>query len=286
MKRFIFGRPPALDCRWSFEAPGDIWRIIPTASGQILGEVRLHQDKRVSFFCLEEKGGATLWEDRRFDEPWWIGIEAVFDGVLILHTYEKPDMPQHRDMIAVDLLTGGDLWKIKDVTYWFVAGSSVYSYRQQFESKAVYEHDIRTGELVRSFDESLPEFSAIRLKAQESFQTGPLTLPAPYAAGEDLMVDGQTERWIPPESLGMGVESLRHDDYLLMSYYEAKVRTRSGRPELDNSLRIVDLTKGTLIHDEILASSVPAPVPDTFFVREGKVISIKDLRSLRAHVLP
>lgn len=81
------------------------------------------------------------------------------------------------------------------------------------------------------------------------------------------------------------MESLELDNYLLVSYF---VRTgdEQQRPAFDNHFRVVASANEKLLHDEVLAKSVPAPVPDTFYVRAGMVISIKDLTVLRAQILP
>ena len=279
-------RRPSLERLWSFEASGSIWRIIPLESGRILGEVRLHQEKRASFFCLMEKTGAVAWKDREFDETWWIGIEAVARGILILHTYEKPDLPEHRGMIALDVETGRELWRVPDVTFWFLTENRVYAHRRSFEARVVQEIVLSTGELVHTLDDALPELAQIRRAAEESIQTGEIALPAPSTSGDDPLLDRFVTQWAGSEGGVTGVESLRLDDYLLVSYYLPTGAKEHQQPRFNNHFRVVDLRKQKLIHTEILASAVPAIVPDTFYVRDGAIISIKDLRTLRAEVLP
>lgn len=285
MKRFWLGRQPALEQRWSFDAQGAIWRIIPLATGQIIGEVRRREEQRVSFFCLEEQSGRLRWSDRELEEPWWLGIEAAAHGVVILHTYEKPDLPQHRDMIALEVESGRELWRLPEVTFWFLTEQHVYAYRRRFEANTVQEFSLLTGELSRSFEEDSEEVAAIYQSAQESLQTGNILLPIPSPVGEDPAVDRLLERsGLPPEGVA-GVESLRLDDYLLVSYYVPGTGDRR-ETVFQNHFRVLDVRTDTLIHQEVLARSVPAPVPDTFYVREGVVISVKELTLLQALQLP
>jgi hypothetical protein len=272
--------------RWSFEASGTIWRIVPLASGQILGEVRQHQEKKASFFCLDERSGTVAWKDREFDEPWWIGIEAVSKGTVIFHTYERPDMPVHHDMIAVDLQSGREQWRVPDVSFWFLTADRVYAYRPQLQTRIVQEIVLATGEVARTYDENSSELVGIRGGARENFEMGDILLPVPSQGGEDEELERFTAQWERAGGGVTGVESLRLDDYLLVSYYIRTSGAGEQKPQFDNHLCVVDLRRGTLVHREILASSVPAPSYDTFYVRNGAVISVKDLRYLRAQILP
>jgi len=285
VKWFWPGRRPSLKLHWAFEATGTIWRIVPLGSHHIVGEVRQHEQKRVSFFCLDEQTGHVEWKDRTFDEPWWIGIEAATHHMVILHTYEKPDLPQHREMIAVDLASGRELWRTSDVTFWFLTSTHVYGIQQRFESRVIQEIVLLTGEVVRSFDEMSPDLSRIRASAEANIQTGDIALPLPAVLGEESERNRRLARWCGDSREVTGVESLELDNYLLVSYY---VRTgdEQQRPAFDNHFRVIDSANEKLLHVEVLASSVPAPVPDTFYVRAGKVISIKDLTVLRAQILP
>ena len=281
-----FGVRPSLEMIWSFDAGGNVWRLIPTATGHIVGEVRRPDQRQTSFFCLDESSGKTLWRDRAFDEPWWIGVEAVAGEVVILHTYEKPDMPQHRAMIAFDLRSGRELWREPDAAFTFVSGTSVYGVRRQLGMSSVVEIDVRTGEVLRSLDEALPEFGELRKNAAHSIPMGEISLAAPYEPGSDPDCDRALNRSILRTQSATGLESLRMDDYLLVSFYVQTASREGQRAEFANHFRVVDVGSTKTLHDEILARSVPAAVPDTFYVRNKAVVSVKDLHIVRAHRLP
>lgn len=280
-----FGLRPSLELAWSFDAGGIVWRLVPSATGQILGEERRNEGKRASFFCLDEASGTTLWRDREFDEPWWIGIEAVAGGIAILHTYEKPDMPQHREMIAIDLRSGREIWREADAAFWFLSGTSVYGVRQQLGPRTVSELDLKSGKRIRSLDEGLPELGDLRKNADDSIQTGDISLPCPHVEGSDPDVDRILGRSILRTQGTTGVESLRLNDYLLVSFFIPTAGGEARQPEFVNRFRVIDLRNGRTLHDEVLAGAVPAPVPDTFYVRKGVVVSVRDLTSVRAHRL-
>ena len=280
-----FGLRPNLERIWSFDAGANVWRLIPSATGHIVGEVRNHEKKQASFFCLDESSGRALWRDRTFEEPWWIGVEAVTGDVIILHTYEKPDMPQHRAMIAIDARSGLEIWREPDAAFVFLSGASVYGLRQQLGMRSVVELELRTGTLVRIFDETVPEFGELRSSATPSIDMGQIELAAPYEPGSDPACDSAVNRSILRNLAATGLESLRMDDYLLVSFFVQSAGGKGLRSEFENHFRVVDLGSGKTLHDEILARSVPAPVPDTFYVRHGAVVSVKDLHVVQAHRL-
>ncbi len=285
MSWWSLGRRSTLERRWTFEAGGTIWRMIPLASGKIVGEVRRQEEKRASFFCLDESTGQHEWKEREFDEPWWIGIEAAAYGILILHTYEKPDLPRHKAVIAVDAQTGRELWRMSEAAFWFLTTTHVYATTARIDATHVLEIDLISGAIVRSFGEDAPELVEARRAAVDHIQTGEIVLPAPFVRGSDPSLDERLRRAGVDLDMATGVESLKHDDYLLVSSFAPQGVT-GGSTAFDNQLQVLDLATGRLLHREFLARSVPAPVPDTFYVRGATVVSIKDLSILRAHNLP
>jgi len=102
-----------------------------------VGEARDQDQKLVSFFALNAQSGVPLWRDLRLDEPWWAGIEAASDGVVLLHRFATPDMPQHKGILALDLKSGAQLWENRDVTFWFIRDGSVVAHRAVFEKRIV-----------------------------------------------------------------------------------------------------------------------------------------------------
>jgi hypothetical protein len=43
-------------------------------------------------------------------ERWLTGIEAIYNGVLLLHYYKHESGPEHKTIIAVDATTSAELW--------------------------------------------------------------------------------------------------------------------------------------------------------------------------------
>ena len=87
MSLFGFLKDQKLKPTWEYKVDGLIWRVIPAESGKIVGEVRNVTKKATSFFCLNQMTGEVFWEDLKFGERWWIGIEAIHKDVILLHGF-------------------------------------------------------------------------------------------------------------------------------------------------------------------------------------------------------
>src|SRR5215510_2177296 len=111
------GRKGRLTPAWKFDSGGTIWRIHPTDSENIIGEVRDLERKKTTFFCIDRYSGEVRWEKRSFVDDWWVGVETVRNGKVFLHGYVVPDLPGHKSIIAVDITTGNKVWENEDLTF-------------------------------------------------------------------------------------------------------------------------------------------------------------------------
>ena len=134
---------------WEFTTQGDIWRLHPASGGRLVGEERDAVRKAVSFFCLDLTAGKPMWAGRNFGEPWWTGIEAVHEETVIIHGFATPDLPEHRGVAAVDLVTGDLLWQDAAIAYWGATGDCVYAGRVARGGMISEEIEIRTGRVGR-----------------------------------------------------------------------------------------------------------------------------------------
>src|SRR3989304_2231091 len=111
MKLFSLFKAGKIRPAWQYKTDGQLWRILFSESARIVGEDRNEEKKEVTFFCLDEMSGEVLWNRVRLKEHWWIGIETLYDGIVYLHEYVKPDLPQHHKIIALDLESGERPWR-------------------------------------------------------------------------------------------------------------------------------------------------------------------------------
>ena len=71
---------------YQFKLP--VWRLeIDALSKIVFIEVRDQSDKKVSFASINLETGKVLFDELQTEERWLTGIEAAYDGILLLHNY-------------------------------------------------------------------------------------------------------------------------------------------------------------------------------------------------------
>ncbi len=88
-----------------------IWRLeIDELSSIMAIELRNQPEKEVSFAAINLQTGELYFEDYKTPERWLTGIEAVYDGVLLLHHYKHESGPEHKAIVAINITTQKELW--------------------------------------------------------------------------------------------------------------------------------------------------------------------------------
>src|ERR1700760_3655745 len=94
---------------YQFKSP--VWRLeIDALSKIVFIEVRDQSDKKVSFAAINLDAGEILFDELFTEERWLTGIEAAYDGILLLHNYQSEATPVHKGLMAIEGTTGEILW--------------------------------------------------------------------------------------------------------------------------------------------------------------------------------
>jgi len=266
---------------WTYTADGMLWRLFCVKEGRMVGECRDQERKTASFFCLDENSGLPLWKNLQLEETWWVGIEAVLGDTLILHTYAKPDMPQHRGIRAFHVATGAPLWRNDESTFWFGVEERLYAYRDLFEKRVGHEFDLKSGDLLRTFDESLQELNELRQRAAEIQDCEGLVLPQPFereSSGPEMQsLFDKALRGAEPAG---GVDVVQEKDVVAFSYYVRSQKDRNEKPTFENYLCVFRVPGEALLFSEVINGNLAFPVPDTFFIRGSRLLFLKNQQSL------
>jgi len=277
MKLFDRFTGASLKPSWEFKTDGLVWRLVPAPGGLLLGEERDIERKSVSFFALDQTTGSPLWQKVTFNEQqWWIGIEAVCDGVVLLHTFASPDLPGHRGITAVDIRLGQALWSSPELAFFALRGTSLYVTRA--ERPLLLNVDLHSGQLKRELQpgEKIPP-------APEGEFAGGVVFPFPVdLRSEQSDLAASLRRSIREESLAGPVEVVENGPFVVCSCHEQMETSAEGRPQFHNVLRIVDQGSGRVIFAVTLNPAVTTIVPESFFVRENFLVYVKDRRTITA----
>lgn len=280
---FTLFRSKQLKPIWEFSTGVLIWRIFISSQNTIVGETRNQEAKSTSFFCVDARTGKSLWKGIEFNEPWWIGIETVYDKWIILHRFARPDMPEHRGIHMVELATGKLLWRNDELTYWFVHDQKLYAYKYTFEKRLGYEIDINTGTVLNEYADNLDVFHELRRQVLQKESEGiqSTTFPELY---NQRQVDSDVATIIQQITGGNvlegWIEYLLRSNILLVSYYQKE--NSSASATLENIFTVYDTELRETRFNEIIVKRVQVPSPDTFFLKDEFVYFIKNQNTLTA----
>jgi outer membrane protein assembly factor BamB len=280
MKLFSLFKDRKIKPAWQYETDGQLWRMLFSDSGRIVGEDRDEEKKEVTFFCLDEVSGKVLWNHVSLSEHWWIGIETLYDGIVYLHEYVKPDLPQHKGIIALEIESGTILWRNDELLPLFVAHDNFYAAKETFEKRVYYELNTRTGEIQREFSQS--DENPDPSRREKGIGNQDIVFPEVIDNGiEDANRLWETIRSHCDVKKVVGnIECIQREDLLFFNYHERVSNLSADPPILKNIFKVVDTKWNQVVYSEPLNERVLAPAPDSFFLKGLQLFYVKNKNRL------
>jgi len=268
---------------WRYRANGTIWRVVPTDSGKFVGEDRNVEQKHASFFCVSQSSGEVLWDSVEFAERWWISIEAVHRDVVLLHSFAKPDLPEHKGVFGVDLLTGTKLWTNDDCKFLVAVDDLVFVSKETLEGCTILELDYRTGAILRSWGNNAQVVKDAKNRAASGVSAN-LEFPVSLERLHNGETEGATivRRHCANKVIVGDIEVLSHDSAIVVNYHERAGSQKDPGVSLKNVLTILERESGNVLFHDTLNENVQAFVPESFFVRDNTLYYIKNHNTLTA----
>ncbi len=235
---------------------GIIWRIeIDEITNALCLEVRNKEDKQVSFASFDLLKGAINFKDLTTPERWLTGMEAVYNGVLLLHHYQSEKSPVHKAVIAVDIITGAILWS--NYTYGFdsLSMNGPVVYNTQVLPKKLLLTDIKTGTTLRSFE------PLIDIELNNNI-VAPNLLPS-SALPQQLKV----------EPHGNIIHYLKHNKLIIVSLHTF------NQGMLQQHIYI--LNGDELIYQDIVNTDIQKLQPEAFILHKNYLIYIKNRSEIK-----
>jgi len=235
--------------------PGVIWRMeIDSLSETIFLEIRDTADKKVSFASVNLLSGKPNFTGFTTPERWLTGIEAAYNGILLLHNYQSEGAPVHKDIIAVDN-KATICWS--NYTYAFdhltINGPVVYSV--QIQPKKLFVADIKTGTAIRPYELAIDT-------EPENYIEVPQILPSP-----------RLKQILPVEPYGDIIHYFEHNNLRIVSLHSLKAE------QLKQHLYIID--DGVIVYDDLLNAGIQKLQPESFIIYKNSLIYIKNKSELK-----
>jgi len=231
---------------------GAIWRLeIDELSDTIFIEVRNEAEKQVSFASLDLIDGKLNFKGLTTPERWLTGIEAAYDGVLLLHNYQSASGPAHKGLMAVDAITGETLWSNYNCAFDHLTTSGPVLYETNFHPKKLFLADIKTGATARIYEPFIyPELKN--------------NITAPEIINADIL----PANLYPLPPFGNSVHYLQYNNFRIVSLHTLQAG------QLKQYLFVMDGVNK--IYEDLLNADIQKLQPEAFILHKNRLVYIKN----------
>ncbi|MCP5063033.1 MAG: DUF4905 domain-containing protein [Ignavibacteriae bacterium] len=265
---------------FSFSDKKQIWRLLIDNNDKLFVETRDIDEKEVFFHCFDLTKGKKIFKNFQMEEKYWIGIEAVKDNVILFHKFIKPDMPEHKQIIAVDIIERKTIWKNLDYSFLTILENKIYAFKQLFEGREFFALDYSTGEVIEELGRDVNVMNDIINKAREAENFSDYK----YPESVNEYLDENTKSIIAKETensvITGDIEVLQFEDILLFNYH-SKVEGNW----INNNFIAYSLDKNKILFAETINKNLNAYVPDSFFIYKNLVILLKNKNEIEVYIL-
>ena len=267
---------------YSFSNNRQIWRLLPTDTEKLIIEERDTENKEVFFNCLGIINGEKIFSEFQLEEKFWIGIEDVKNDIIYFHKFVKPDMPEHRGIIAFDINSKNIFWENSEYSFLFTDDDKIYCYKSLFEGRNFFTINSSTGELIEELGSDVSEINKFRdaVISRRSYED--YIFPKTYYSNDQvpekiLKIFSALKN---EKVIAGNIEYAIYDEVLFFNYHEVL-----DNGLLRNILKSINLKNNQLIMDELLISETRAFVPDSFFFRQNLMFLLEEKNRLVVYEL-
>jgi hypothetical protein len=233
---------------------GAIWRLeIDSLSDTIFLEIRT-TDKQVSFTSISLLSGKTKLNQYTTPERWLTGIEAAYNDILLLHSYQSETAPTHKGITAVDA-NGQVIWNNYTYAFDHISVNGPILFNTQLQPKKLFVADIMTGAYIRKYEETIDTELENYLSFPEPSQ--PALLPDALSTDAHLNI----------------VHYLDYNNLRIVSLHALTAG------QLKQHLYILDGTH--VVYEDLLNADIQKMQPESFILYKNSLIYIKNKSELK-----
>jgi len=250
---------------YRFDNKRQIWRIIPTSTGQLIIEEREPEKKQAYFHCLTLESGKKLLKDFQLDDKFWVGIETIRDDIIYFHKYAKPDMPKHRGIFAYGIKSQDLIWENPELVFQFLFGDKLYAFKERFEGKYYYSINPLNGEIIEEIGENYDLINNLRSESLIEEDSKGQLFPQIFeteSVADNRAIDSINSLRNHIVISGK-MEHILKNDLLLVSFHEV-----NSKGTFNNLFKAVDLSTGKYILEEVINKETNLYLTDSFFIKD------------------
>jgi hypothetical protein len=234
---------------------GVIWRIeIDSLTDTVFLEIRNEANKNVSFSSINLTSGKINFTDITTPERWLTGMEAGYDGILLLHNYQSENTPVHKGIIAIDN-KGTLCWSNYTHAFDHLSVNGPVLYNVQIQPKKLFLADITTGTFIRTFEPQT-----------DVYIEDHIIMP-------DISSSSRLEQNLPVEPYENSICYLDHNNFRIVSLHSFKAK------KLRQHLYVMDGTR--VIYEDLLNADIQKMQPEPFIIYKDSLIYIKNKSELK-----
>lgn len=257
---------------------GTIWRLFPdTAQNLLTIETRNYDDRTVSFFSLDIVASHISHLTSHISEPWWIGIEDAYNGLVFFHHYNHIQFSNHIGIICFDVAAQKIRWERKELVFYKLTADAVIAIKQSKEHSDFVKLSLHSGEIIAE----IPEINSLNEVLLNFVELRNTAIVHPSVFTEEDQNFGTVSQFTQKRLSVVAahtIEYLEHGDYMFVSFYIFENGLYTNR------LLVVTLA-GDILLDEVLAKDQQGVGVRTYFVWGNKLIFIKSKNELIVYEL-
>jgi hypothetical protein len=270
---------------WVFNQKGNLWKFVFGGKEFIAGETRDLEEKKLYLFTLEIQTGKRLLKEFSFEDGnYWVSIEGASSKILYLHRFEKPELPYHKNIIALDLKSGRKLWENEEYQFYFSTEETLFGVKQKFEKADLVEINITDGKVLRQIPEE--EYAAIldmKRKSDDDLYTEYYDYPKSVSLYPPYDYAGEIIRAAITNAEGE-IEYILKDGKLFFNYYKpGDINIKDiTQKHYKNIFCIFDVTTGEKLYEDVLNERSSFNVPDNFFCKDNFLYYLREKKDIVA----
>lgn len=254
---------------------GNIWKVrIDTKLHWAVIEVRNGAEYTTSFYVIDLTTQKEIVQNWILHEPWLIGIEDIHAGILYVHQYRSPEIPEHYGIYAYDIRTKMLLWEQPQLSWYKRTNFSILAhYLTQEGIRQFVELDF-SGNIIQRYGEQIPvhilqEAENIELSAFEEMHF-PQSVLLDKSENKDKLAFFRT---FAPTLKFHYSEYLNYQENHVLSYYS--MNKDATQTSMNNHLVIFNTLYDKKLCEVCLAQNVHRFAVDTFYMYKNYLFFVQ-----------
>ena len=270
---------------WRFETKKPsviIWKLLISPDGILAGEERDTEEKTASLFALDVPEGKILWRDVKLDEAWWFNSERATAENIYIQKFRKPDMPEPKGIVALNIQTGAIRWEQPDVSMLFEHDGNIYAQREALGRKEFFAIGNISGEVLEAYGSEKENILAMQSMIVDADRHSVYSVAITPEDELFTAIRNVLQDTLNVNELRGTIDFAEFGKYIIFSYHERILHNPQAMLGnlLRNHLKVLDTESGEIIYSDEPNASTLYPVPENFFIHRGVLIYVREKREV------